>query len=106
MLVLAGRVAPHPLATAPLPYTYCSSWASGPAPPQGNHKGPHIPSPPPLSLTFVVAGRVAPRLPRATTRVPTSPRYHPCPYNDSEPPRGYRKGRRGGAFKYGFLGKA
>src|SRR5258706_4683184 len=46
-----GRLVPLPLSL-----TLCGDgWASGPTPPQGNHKGP------------------------------TTPRHHPCPYYDSEP---------------------
>src|SRR5260221_14432477 len=45
---------------------------------------------------IVVAGRAAPLLPRATTRVHSSPRHHPCPYYDSEPlARPRRRHRRG-----------
>src|SRR5207244_7155941 len=47
----------------------------------------------PLSLTLIGdSGRAAPRRPRATTRVPTSPRHHPCPYYDTEPPAGPTRG--------------
>jgi hypothetical protein len=52
-----------------------------------------------LSLTLIViAGRAAPRLPRATSRVPSPLHHLPCPYYDSEPlerPR-RRHRRRGG----------
>jgi len=37
---------------ASLPDTYCSSWASGPSPPQGNHKGPHLPASATPALTM------------------------------------------------------
>jgi hypothetical protein len=53
-----------------LPDTFGAGWASGPAPPQGNHKGP------------------------------TSPRHHPCPYYDTEPPAGPTRGHRKGGGTY------
>src|SRR5258706_8690681 len=46
---------------------------------------------------LVLAGRAAPLLPRATSRVPIPPLCRPCPYNDSEPlARPRRRHSRGG----------
>src|SRR6266446_4763018 len=47
---------------------------------------------PSLPDTLLRAGRAAALHPRATTRVPTSHLHHPCPYNDSEPLAGARRG--------------